>query len=163
MPSWMTSTPTRPACGSCAVGPGSRPPSRLSPTTNQKRRDHTGLVLLESTAATHIFAAASLEAHINQRAEQRLLKIEFEYFDRLAPDGKWMILSRLLGASSFDAGKEPFQSLVQLMKWRNNLLHHKPLREFWRLGSVPTFVDKLGLTLRSAERTVRLVPRIVSI
>src|SRR5438874_5408084 len=45
MPSWRTSTPTRPACGSCAVGPGSRPPSRLSPTTNQKRRDHTGLVL----------------------------------------------------------------------------------------------------------------------
>src|SRR5436189_6143750 len=45
MPSWRTSTPTRPACGSCAVGPGSRPPSRVSPTTNQKRRDHTGLVL----------------------------------------------------------------------------------------------------------------------
>src|SRR5205814_9478218 len=48
MPSWRTSTPTRPACGSCAVGPGSRPPSRLSPTTNQKRRDHTGLVLAYS-------------------------------------------------------------------------------------------------------------------
>src|SRR5213076_2403599 len=49
MPSWRTSTPTRPACGSCAVGPGSRPPSRLSPTTNQKRRDHTGLVLLQQS------------------------------------------------------------------------------------------------------------------
>src|SRR5436189_19499 len=51
MPSWRTSTPTRPACGSCAAGPGSRPPSRLSPTTNQKRRDHTGLVLLINVGA----------------------------------------------------------------------------------------------------------------
>src|SRR5881275_262340 len=52
MPSWRTSTPTRPACGSCAVGPGSRPPSRLSPTTNQKRRDHTGLVLAKHVRRT---------------------------------------------------------------------------------------------------------------
>jgi hypothetical protein len=109
----------------------------------------------EAVITVHTMAAATLEAHINEHAAERLGGKEAEYFDRLPLEAKWLFLPKMLGKSDgFDAGAQPFQGFANLVKTRNQLLHHKPRRERWKEGQHPDFLFKLGLTVESADASV---------
>ena len=83
-------------------------------------------------------------------------------FDRISITGKWLFLPRLLGHDGLDPGKEPIQSLTELVKCRNLLVHYKGMEEGWRgYGDVPSFLPRLGLTHDSAKRSLECVPALV--
>lgn len=70
--------------------------------------------------------AFSCEAYINLYGIERLGKDEFESFERLPPEDKWIVIPRIATGRTFDKGGEPFQTLAQLVKTRNEWVHHKP-------------------------------------
>lgn len=120
---------------------------------------------LENLAVAHVMAASSLEAHINACAFQHLKAREFENFDKLSIDGKWLLLPRLLGhTDAFDVGSEPFQGFKRLIGARNALLHAKPRREtldLFREPQPPESLKQLGLTIDSAEQSLRSASRMI--
>jgi len=118
--------------------------------------------LLQALAATHIFCAASLEAHINLRSEEYLKGSYHEQFQKLSLEGKWLFLPQVLGRQGFDPGGEPYQSLEAMIGYRNRLIHYKPRREVWKSPGVPAFLSKLGLTVDAAERSLTSTPRIIA-
>lgn len=44
-----------------------------------------------------------------------------------------------------------------MLSCRNELIHHKGVREDWQQGSVPAFVAKLGLTIGDAQESLKAV------
>lgn len=113
--------------------------------------------LLKETAVVHMLCAASLEAHVNAIAGESLSAKEKGIFERLALDAKWLLLPRVLGCSVFEADRQPFQRFAKLVKLRNRLVHYKGVKEEWTMGTVPSFISKLGLTLRDAEDSIKAV------
>jgi hypothetical protein len=61
-------------------------------------------VLLGYVGVVHMLSAASLEAFVNIKAEDRLSSRQWKMFERLPIDAKWMLLPRFLGYKGFDAG-----------------------------------------------------------
>jgi hypothetical protein len=118
---------------------------------------------LQHLATVQVFAAASLEAHINIRAEALLGGRIWTAFDRLPLDGKWLLLPLARGLPGFDPGREPFQSFDRLIKARNNLMHYRVRKEPWRGADVPPeFLGALGLSLEAAEKALTAVREMVS-
>lgn len=70
--------------------------------------------------------AFSCEAYINLYGIERLGKDEFESFERLPPEDKWIVIPRIVTGRTFDKGAGPFQDLAKLVKTRNDWVHHKP-------------------------------------
>lgn len=119
--------------------------------------------MLQELAAVHMFSIACLEAHINIVASRRLTGRMFEEFDHLRLTGKWQLAPSLLGGRDFfDAGTEPFQSFAKLNKFRNALVHFKEVREEYQFPAVPSFLQKLGLTVSDATNSVAVVPKMIS-
>ena len=104
---------------------------------------------LQSLATAHILCTASLEAHINVRAQDRLEGRLRDAFERLALDAKWLFLPRVLGLDGFDPGAEPFQSFDHLVRTRNKLVHYRVHREPWRSPGIPEFLAQIGLSFLS--------------
>lgn len=94
---------------------------------------------LQSLATVHILCTASLEAHINVRAQDLLEGRVRDAFERLSLDAKWLLLPKVLGLPGFDPGAEPFQSFDCLIRTRNKLVHYKVHREPRRSPGVPAF------------------------
>lgn len=117
--------------------------------------------VLQALALVHILAAASLEAHINGRAVERLSGKHFELFEKFSLEAKWITLPKLLGLAGFDVGIEPFQSFSRLVKLRNSLVHYKSKREEWIPPGVPTFLAELGLTPDEAEGSIKAAKRMI--
>lgn len=119
--------------------------------------------LLKPIATVHLLCVASLEAHINIRAEQLMEGRIWKSFGRLSIDAKWLFLPRLVGLVGFDPGAQPFQRFDRLIKTRNKLAHYKPRREPWTgSGAPPEFLNDLGLTVKDAERSVSAVRSMVT-
>jgi hypothetical protein len=110
---------------------------------------------LEAVAIVHIMTTSALEAHVNECAGGLSGK-EFEIFDKLSHEGKWLFLPRLMQwPRGFDCGTRPFQDFTLMVKRRNSLVHHKNRRVKTEHGQPPKFLEELGLTLEHAEHSVR--------
>lgn len=77
-------------------------------------------------AGAIIFIALALESFINEFGD--LYIQDFVDMEKLSFDVKWMIFPRLYygGKVSFEKDKEPYQSISEIYKWRNFLVHYKP-------------------------------------
>jgi hypothetical protein len=118
--------------------------------------------VLREFAQAHILCAASLEAHINIRAEMLLQKRAWVAFERLAVDAKWLFLPRLRGLPGFDVGAEPFQSFERLVKIRNRLVHYKLHKESYHGFEAPeSFAQQLSLTFDSVDESLKAVKGMV--
>ena len=113
--------------------------------------------LLKEIAVVHILCAATLEAHVNSVAKEMLRGKEQDLFERLSLEAKWLFLPRVLGFAGFDPVCEPFQSFSILLGYRNDLIHYKELREKWVYGSVPQFINRLGLTVEDSRKSIAAV------
>jgi hypothetical protein len=120
-----------------------------------------GAVLRELVLA-HILSAASLEAHINIRAEALLPQQEWPGFERLAIDDKWRLLAGVRGLPGLDVGAQPFQDFDRLIKIRNRLVHHKLEKEpYHGFGDPASFGQKLALTFDDVDRSLNVVKEMV--
>lgn len=117
--------------------------------------------LLKEIAVVHILCAATLEDHINSVAKDVLQGKEQHLFERLSLEAKWLFLPKVLGFSGFNPGSEPFQSFAKLLGYRNYLIHYKELKEKWVYGSIPQFINRLGLTIEDSRRSIDAVVRII--
>jgi hypothetical protein len=117
----------------------------------------------QNIALAHILCATSAEAHINLIAKGHLKGKFRDNFERISIEGKWLFLPEILGKTTFDQGSEPFQSFSEMVKYRNELVHYKGRKESW--GSIeqgmPKFLDKLGLSLRKARKSLRTVREMI--
>jgi len=116
---------------------------------------------LEALSLIYLLGVASLEAHINIRAENTLTGTHLEHFDKLSLEGKWLFYPKITGKSGFDPGREPFQSFSKIVKNRNKLVHYKNRQELWQSGKVPQFVDALGLNLKAVQHAVAVVKQMM--
>ncbi len=118
--------------------------------------------LIREVAVIHMLCAASVEAHINMRAEQALVGRKFEEFDKLAITGKWLFYPSLVSKPTFDPGQQPFQGLQTLVKRRNALMHYKVKRAKVSHGYIlPPLIDQLGLRARDAKESIETVKKLV--
>jgi hypothetical protein len=110
---------------------------------------------LQNLAAVHVFAAATLEAHVNIRGQELLSGRLLALFERLPLDAKWLFLPRLYGLTGFDPGAQPYQGFDRLIRIRNKLVHYKVQREPWCGSDVPPqFLEAIGLSMEAAEESV---------
>jgi hypothetical protein len=118
---------------------------------------------LQNIAITHILCATTVEAHINVLAKEKLSGRAHDNFERISLEGKWLFLPSLLGKPSFEQGAEPFQSFSSMIKYRNELVHYKGRKEEWKLisGGEPKLLDKLGLSLTKAKKSLEAVRNII--
>jgi hypothetical protein len=77
-----------------------------------------------------------------------------QQFERFSLEAKWVFFPKILGYSGFDQGRQPFQGFTQLLKWRNELVHYKGMKEDRVYGAAPGFLAKLGLTITDAENSI---------
>jgi hypothetical protein len=117
--------------------------------------------VLEHLATVHLLSVNCLEATINLMARDRLTGAMFDEFDKLTVVGKWLFLPKIFKLKGFDAGAEPLQTFIQMVKWRNLLTHYRQKREPWNGFRLPTFLGSLGLTIEDGERSVRATRRMV--
>jgi hypothetical protein len=118
--------------------------------------------MLQDLATAHILCVACAEAHINAQAQTHLRGRDWDAFERLPVDAKWLFLPKLLRQLGFDPGAEPFQGFNELLRVRNRLVHFRLHKEPWNSPGVPGFVTGLGLTLESAERSLNSVDGMVT-
>jgi len=122
--------------------------------------------LIRTVATAHMLCAASLEAHINIRAENLLKRRDFEEFDKLSIAGKWLFYPILKGvAGRFDPGAQPFQKFPILIKRRNALVHYKEKKgrvKTYDPYEVPSFVQELGLRAAAADESLSTVREMIT-
>ncbi len=111
--------------------------------------------LLQACVTAHVMAALCLEAHINKLAKDELSPVEFDGFERLPLDAKWLMLPRHLGFSSFARGHQPMQGITRVVKRRNALAHYKDHKEPWIPPGIPSYLEKLGLTTDAARESMQ--------
>ena len=113
----------------------------------------------QNIALTHILCTTTAEAHINLIAKVHLEGKFRKIFEKISVEGKWLFLPKIIGDTTFDQGTEPFQSFSGLIKYRNELVHYKGIKESWESleKGMPTFLDKLGLSLRRARKSIQAV------
>lgn len=118
---------------------------------------------LQNIALTHILCATALETHVNLIAKGHLKGKFKDNFEKISIEGKWLFLPIIIGKPTFNQGAEPFQSFGKLIKYRNELVHYKGRRESWSTfeEGVPKFLDKLGLSLRKARRSIWAVREMI--
>jgi hypothetical protein len=117
--------------------------------------------LFKEVATVHILSAAALEAHMNLIAKEILKGKNLEQFEKISLEGKWLFSPKILGLTGFEPGDQPFQRFSKLLKYRNNLVHYKRLKEEWVYGAIPQFVRKLGLTLEDSKESIAAVESMI--
>lgn len=111
--------------------------------------------LIKEIAVVHILCVATLEAHVNSVAAEALTGKDRDQFERLALEAKWLFLPKILGYRGFDPGRQPYQGFSHLLKYRNELVHYKGLKERWIYGAVPQFLLKIGLTIEQSQQSIK--------
>jgi hypothetical protein len=125
--------------------------------------EHDAQSFIQCGASVHILCVASLEAHINMRAEESLPKKKFTEFDKLSTVGKWLFYPQIASVGAFDPGSEPFQGFQQLIIRRNRLVHYKTQTDYRRYGyEVPSFVDELGIRVPDLRKSLKAVAGMVA-
>jgi hypothetical protein len=74
-----------------------------------------------------LFSALAAAAYVNASLAEALSPADFEGIDRLTPVDKYILGPRIAyGEELFTRGDEPGQSIAELFKLRNQLVHAKP-------------------------------------
>ena len=82
--------------------------------------------IYQERATTIILATACLEAFLNGLGYEYLPKL-WKKIEKLSLKTKWQLFSILKSNKGLhNAGKEPYQSLGKLIRYRNLLIHYKP-------------------------------------
>jgi hypothetical protein len=80
----------------------------------------------ECGLAVILFAAIAIEAHINEYGSRRLGESCFKrHIDKLGTVSKWVLVPRLITGREVPRDCHAFQLLVDLFRWRNQLVHPK--------------------------------------
>jgi hypothetical protein len=88
------------------------------------------LAMQDNALLSTVMSLTALEAFINVQAEERLPKKIWEnVFEKLGLKTKWRLLPYILNCEQWEEGEPPFQSFVEMLKFRNDLLHYKPKYE----------------------------------
>ena len=92
--------------------------ARASPTDREGEQTHSLVAVLMSFLA--------LEAFINMVGGDRLGS-RYRHYDRMAPEGKWMEVTRLVSKTgkTFPEEGDDLRALSTLRTWRNMLTHYK--------------------------------------
>jgi hypothetical protein len=117
--------------------------------------------LIKEIAVVHILCVATLEAHINAVASETLKAKNRNQFERLALEAKWLFLPKILGYHGFDPGRQPYQRFSNLLKYRNELVHYKGIKEEWVYGAAPQFLLKIGLTIEQSQQSIECTEEMV--
>jgi hypothetical protein len=81
-------------------------------------------LVYEERMAAVVNAAACLEAFVNAFIQEKLSR--WTDFEALSVLGKWRLCLLHIGKDElFDLGSQPYQTLSQIFKLRNNWLHYK--------------------------------------
>ena len=110
--------------------------------------------VIKGIATVHILSTAALEAHINTIGRDGLHGKDYDHFERLSLEAKWLFLPRFMGLEPFDPGRQPFQGFSRLIKLRDKLVHYKGMKEEWISGQPPRFLATIGLTLRDSTKAI---------
>jgi len=82
--------------------------------------------IYQERATSIILATACLEAFLNGLGFEHLPKL-WKKIEKLSLETKWQLFSILKSNKDlYDAGREPYQSLGKLTRYRNLLIHYKP-------------------------------------
>jgi hypothetical protein len=117
---------------------------------------------LMEIATVILFTCATLEAYINNLAKEKLGKHEYDVFDKLSLEGKWLFFPKYIGAQTFNISKKPYQDFESIIAKRNKLVHYKKSKETWIPGKVPLFLNQLGLTLDDSNNAIEMVIAMIS-
>jgi hypothetical protein len=80
--------------------------------------------IYEARATAIVMGAMSCEAFVNGILLDEFPSL-FASVEKLTPPAKYQLLLELKGSRSYDSGKPPFQTLVELHRRRNGLIHYK--------------------------------------
>ncbi len=100
----------------------------LTPEPKADALDQLGYLFVSARRARHsiVFSALGAEAYINAFAAEHLGDQESEALDQLRPAAKWQMIPKLaFNETIFSPGDEPLQSISQLFRRRNRLVHAK--------------------------------------
>lgn len=117
--------------------------------------------VLQSTATTHMFCVAALEAHINKIASSYIKAKMFDHYEKLSIEGKWLLLPQLLGKRGFEPGHQPFQDFSHLIKTRNVLVHYKGKKIPGFYADSTDLYKPLGLTVEEAHTSVEATKKMI--
>jgi len=80
---------------------------------------------IEASALCILAVVSCLEAYINFVAQEYCPTV-WDIFERMGVRQKWVFLPHILGSSDcFEVDKEPYKSFIQLVAWRNRIIHYK--------------------------------------
>ncbi|TYP94872.1 hypothetical protein LX73_0162 [Fodinibius salinus] len=117
---------------------------------------------IEHVALVHISSVTSLEAHINEIAQQVLSESDFETFVWKKIKDKWTDLPQEIAQNTFETGRQPFQNFIQLLKFRNALVHHKRDEKLTLENIKDNDPNGLGLTIEAAENSLKTVELMIN-
>lgn len=104
-----------------------------------------------------IFSAFALEAFINNYAIENFSKSYLEnYLDRLEPDSKWVIITKLVNGRQLNTDSHAFELLKHLFSFRNKLAHYKT-----KTKPIDEIRDDDWIGLGEAESAIKTVWSII--
>lgn len=112
-----------------------------------------------------IFAALAIEAFINFYAVKKSSKSYYDnYFDTLTVIQKWLLIPKIFNpGKGLDPGREPVQSLSNLVRARNSLVHAMPITRVRTDSKGKIYAEPLtkgrygGSTIDEVEKYVETV------
>lgn len=94
-----------------------------------------------------IFLITYLESYIYDYAAITLGDNYVEkYLDKLSLESKWIIIPKLITGKELDKSRNYWGDLKELIKWRNNLVHHKTIDAISYIGKYPNVSELYDLT-----------------
>ncbi len=69
-----------------------------------------------------------------------------KYLDKLNLESKWIIIPKLITGKELDKSRSYWGDFRELIKWRNNLIHHKTTDAFSYRDNYPNVSSKYELT-----------------
>ena len=137
-------------------------------STLYKAEEHSKGLFYQIMASL-TFTAFALEAYLNYLGKTLFKK--WDYFERLSPNQKLDIITEKLEVKKED-GKRPFQTIIDLFKFRNDIAHGKSV--FLKSGPEEKYIDdnddiKLETKwekyckLKNAKRAMEDVQKIITL
>jgi hypothetical protein len=111
---------------------------------------------LQALRTSVLFAAITVEAFANEFANEALGSKTAEMIDNLSPADKIETAVRLATGDDtiLDRGREPMQTVVQLIKIRNRLVHPKPSNGLAAWTQAVEESDETAFGPQAAERAI---------
>lgn len=114
---------------------------------------HEGLLEVAHSAQSVIFAALALESFINYYLRTSMSARDFERFDTLRTESKWLLGPMLRRVDRFPTAGQPYEDITWLFGARNRLVHFKPKRKAFGEGEPLRPIA----TRAEAQRAVRAI------